>query len=81
MTNTIALSEMPNLAGRQLEPSQWLEVTQERVFRVAFRDIGCALAKRADKRLEILWLRCAETSKTVQDPLDFEWLARILEHS
>ncbi len=35
MTNTIAVSEIPDLKGRQLEPSEWLEVTQERVNQFA----------------------------------------------
>ncbi len=35
MTITIAESDIPNLAGRQLEPSPWLEITQERVDQFA----------------------------------------------
>ena len=35
MTTTIAESDIPNLAGRQLEPSPWLEITQERVDQFA----------------------------------------------
>ena len=35
MTDTIPISELPNLAGRQLEPSPWLEMTQERVDQFA----------------------------------------------
>ncbi len=35
MPRTIAASEMPSLAGQQLEPSQWLEITQERVSQFA----------------------------------------------
>ena len=32
---TIAESDIPNLAGRQLEPSPWLEITQQRVDQFA----------------------------------------------
>ena len=35
MTNTIAVSDIPELAGRQLEPSAWLEITQQRVDQFA----------------------------------------------
>ena len=35
MTNTIAMSEIPDLAGKRLEPSPWLEITQERVNQFA----------------------------------------------
>ena len=35
MTTTIAESDIPNLAGRQLEPSPWLEITQQRVNQFA----------------------------------------------
>ena len=35
MTTTIAESDIPNLAGRQLEPSPWLEITQQRVDQFA----------------------------------------------
>ncbi len=35
MTNSIAVSDIPTLAGRQLEPSPWLEITQERVNQFA----------------------------------------------
>ena len=35
MTMTIAESDIPNLAGRQLEPSPWLEITHERVNQFA----------------------------------------------
>jgi len=35
MTQTIPASELPTLAGRELEPSPWLEITQERVDQFA----------------------------------------------
>jgi acyl dehydratase len=35
MTETIKAEEMPNLVGRELEPSPWLEITQERVNQFA----------------------------------------------
>ena len=35
MTTTIAESDIPNLAGRKLEPSPWLEITQQRVDQFA----------------------------------------------
>jgi acyl dehydratase len=35
MTETIKIEDMSSLAGRVLEPSQWLEITQERVDQFA----------------------------------------------
>lgn len=35
MTTTIAESDIPLLAGRELEPSPWLEITQQRVDQFA----------------------------------------------
>ncbi len=35
MPKTIKASELPGLAGRELEPSEWLEITQERVNQFA----------------------------------------------
>ncbi len=35
MTKTIRADELPGLVGRQLEPSPWLEITQERVNQFA----------------------------------------------
>ena len=35
MTQPIPASELPTLVGRELEPSPWLEITQERVDRFA----------------------------------------------
>ncbi len=35
MTTSIAESDIPNLKGRRLEPSPWLEITQERVDQFA----------------------------------------------
>jgi acyl dehydratase len=35
MTQTIPASELATLAGRELEPSPWLEITQERVDQFA----------------------------------------------
>ena len=35
MAQTIKLDELPGLAGRELEPSEWLEITQERVNQFA----------------------------------------------
>lgn len=35
MTNTIAVSDIAGLAGRQFEPSAWLEITQQRVDQFA----------------------------------------------
>lgn len=35
MHNVITPAELPSLAGRELEPSSWLEITQERVNRFA----------------------------------------------
>jgi len=35
MTNTIKVSELPSLAGRELEASSWLEITQERINQFA----------------------------------------------
>ena len=35
MTEAIKAEEMPNLVGRELEPSPWLEITQERVNQFA----------------------------------------------
>ena len=35
MTQSIPASELPTLVGRELEPSPWLEITQERVDRFA----------------------------------------------
>ena len=40
MTETIKIEDMPGLAGQELAPSEWLEITQERVdqFAVATND-------------------------------------------
>ena len=35
MNNIITPAELPSLAGRELEPSSWFEITQERVDRFA----------------------------------------------
>ena len=35
MTNTISAHQLPSLVGQELEPSSWLEITQERVNRFA----------------------------------------------
>lgn len=35
MTESISASELPGLVGQELEPSSWLEITQERVDRFA----------------------------------------------
>ena len=35
MTETIKAEEMPSLVGRELEPSPWFEITQERVNQFA----------------------------------------------
>jgi len=35
MTETIKVSEFPTLVGRDLEPSSWIEITQERVDQFA----------------------------------------------
>jgi len=35
MTETIKASELPSLVGQELEPSSWLEITQERVNQFA----------------------------------------------
>lgn len=35
MTDAIKASELPSLVGQELEPSSWLEITQERVNRFA----------------------------------------------
>jgi acyl dehydratase len=35
MAQTVKLDELPGLAGRELEPSEWLEITQERVNQFA----------------------------------------------
>ena len=35
MTETISAEELPNLVGTELEPSPWLEITQERVNQFA----------------------------------------------
>lgn len=35
MTQPIPAAELPTLVGRELEPSPWLEITQERVHRFA----------------------------------------------
>ena len=35
MTETIKAEELPNLVGRELEPSPWFEITQERVNQFA----------------------------------------------
>ncbi len=35
MSNTIKTADLPGLAGRDLEPSSWLEITQERVNQFA----------------------------------------------
>jgi len=35
MTQTISLGEYPQIAGRELGPSSWLEITQERVNQFA----------------------------------------------
>ncbi len=35
MPHTIKVSELPGLAGQDLEPSSWLEITQERVNQFA----------------------------------------------
>jgi acyl dehydratase len=35
MTETVQVEDLPKLAGRDLEPSQWIEVTQERVNQFA----------------------------------------------
>ena len=35
MTETIKVSDLPGLAGKELEPSPWLEITQERVNQFA----------------------------------------------
>lgn len=35
MTKTIKVSELPSLVGKELEPSSWIEITQERVNQFA----------------------------------------------
>ena len=35
MTETVRVEDLPKLAGRDLEPSEWIEVTQERVNQFA----------------------------------------------
>ena len=35
MTETIKVSELPTLVGKELEPSAWIEITQERVDQFA----------------------------------------------
>ncbi|MBT8092666.1 MAG: MaoC family dehydratase [Gammaproteobacteria bacterium] len=35
MTQTVKVEELPGLVGKELEPSPWLEITQERVNRFA----------------------------------------------
>ena len=35
MTKTIKVSELPSLVGKELEPSPWIEITQERVNQFA----------------------------------------------
>ena len=35
MTKTVKVSELPSLVGRELEPSSWIEITQERVNQFA----------------------------------------------
>jgi acyl dehydratase len=35
MTQTITAAELPNLVGRELEPSAWVEITQQRVNQFA----------------------------------------------
>jgi len=35
MATTISVDELPGIAGRELEPSDWLEITQERVNQFA----------------------------------------------
>ena len=35
MTTTVKAEDLPGLVGRQLEPSSWLEITQERVNQFA----------------------------------------------
>ncbi len=35
MPNTIKIEDLPTLAGKQLEASPWLEITQERVNQFA----------------------------------------------
>jgi acyl dehydratase len=35
MAETVKAEELPNLVGKDLEPSQWIEVTQERVNQFA----------------------------------------------
>ena len=35
MTNTISVEDLPGLVGTRLEPSPWLEITQERVNQFA----------------------------------------------
>jgi len=35
MSDTISVADLPGLAGQQLEPSEWLEITQERVNQFA----------------------------------------------
>lgn len=35
MSSTISVADLPGLAGKQLEPSEWLEMTQERVNQFA----------------------------------------------
>jgi len=35
MSETIKAADLPGLAGRELEPSSWLEITQERINRFA----------------------------------------------
>ena len=35
MTQTVKAADLPGLAGKELEPSEWLEITQERVNQFA----------------------------------------------
>jgi len=35
MTNSIAAEDLPTLAGKDLDPSEWLEMTQERINQFA----------------------------------------------
>jgi acyl dehydratase len=35
MTNTIRVEDMPGLVGKELQPSEWLEITQKRVDQFA----------------------------------------------
>ena len=52
MTRLVKIADLPDLVGKELEPSPWFEITQERVKEIAEKRPGQWLMK-TDVSVEI----------------------------